>query len=58
VIGQEIAFDAWRGTGGDIGDLPGFDTKGTLWVSYTADTEQGRQIKTVRLEQGSRSFGI
>ena len=29
-----------------------FDTKGDLWVSYTADAEQGRRIKTVRLEQG------
>lgn len=27
-----------------------FDTKGSLWVSYTADTEQGRQIRTVRPE--------
>jgi hypothetical protein len=27
-----------------------FDTKGGLWVSYTADTEQGRQIRTIRLE--------
>lgn len=26
-----------------------FDAAGVLWVSYTADTSQGRQIKTLRL---------
>ncbi len=27
-----------------------FDTQGGLWVSYTADTEQGRQVRTVHPE--------